>query len=181
MNRQVGLKKALSYASMMSVLAPVNKNKFVSIFGFPHLWSTRSTEQQAMMISRAFQFTTDLYSGPTSDLSNYSDRFHLLLNAYNDHLYDEKGSPARFQTLGGQPAMFPSDLRGISGCSVWRIGDSKKPPNEWDADQARLIAVQTGVYPQRQIIKSTRWIAVSTLLHEAFPELRGAMNLFRPD
>jgi hypothetical protein len=64
---------------------------------------------------------------------------------------------------------------------VWTIGDSKKPPTDWDADQARLIAVQTGVYPQRKIIKATRWIAVSTLLYEAFPELRGAMNLFRPE
>lgn len=160
---------------------PVDKNNFVSIFGFPHLWSTRSTDQQPIMTSKAFQFTTDLYSGPTSDLSNYSDRFHLLLNASNEHLYDEKGSPARFQTLGGQPASFPSDIRGISGCSVWTIGDSKKPPIEWDSDQARLIAVQTGVYRQRQVIKSTRWIAVSTLLYEAFPELRGAMSLFRSD
>jgi hypothetical protein len=153
--------------------SPVDKNNFVSIFGFPHIWSTQSTEQQPMMTSKAFQFTTDVYSGPTSGLSNYSEQYHLLLNANREHVYDEKGTPTQFQTLDGQPAMFPQHVGGISGCSVWRIGDGNKPPTEWDADQPKLIAVQTGVYPQRHIIKSTRWIAVCTLFHEAFPELRG--------
>jgi hypothetical protein len=154
--------------------SPLNKNSFVAIFGFPYIWTTRTTEKQSVMKSKALQFITYLYTGPTSELNNYSERFHLLLNGYSEDVCDEKGTPARLQ-----PALFPSDLAGISGCSVWSIGDSNKPLAEWTAEQAKLIAVQTGLYRSKQIIKATRWIAVSTLIHEAFPELRGAMNLFR--
>lgn len=158
----------------------VDKENFLCILGFPHMWSSRSTEQLPTMTSKAFQFTTDVYSGDTSDLGNYSEQFHLLLNGSNCHLYDKQGNPIQFQTSESHLAMFPSDLSGISGCSVWNIADSRKPLSGWDSNQGKLIAVQTGTYRKGQIIKSTRWIGVSTLLHEAFPELRGAMGLLRP-
>ena len=45
-------------------------------------------------------------------------------------------------------------------------------------ERPSIVAVQTSVYPRPQIIKATRWVAVSTLLHETFPELRPALALW---
>ena len=36
-------------------------------------------------------------------------------------------------------------------------------------------------YEESQVVRATRWVAVTTLIHEAFPELRPALNLFTLD
>lgn len=75
-----------------------------------------------------------------------------------------------FQDRDGQPATFPRDLRGISGCPVWAIGDLVRPVAEWRPP--RVAGVQTGAYQGSEVIRATRWVAVTTLLTEAFPNLR---------
>ena len=75
---------------------------------------------------------------------------------------------------------FPKHLGGISGCGVWRIGDLTIDISDWRIEGfARLVAVQTGFYHSAHVIKATRWIAVSTLIHDAYPDLRPAMHLSR--
>jgi len=51
--------------------------------------------------------------------------------------------------------------------------------DNWKKERPKVVAVQTSVYEKSRAIKATRWIAVSTLIHEAFPELRPSMNLWR--
>jgi hypothetical protein len=151
-----------------------------TLFGFPGIWSRRSSSESDNLQLKPFQFTTFAYDRKTETLPEYQERFHLLLDAQLRYSSILDGSPAQFQDLTGKDVTFPRGLRGISGCSVWRIGDLNVAIENWGQERSRIVAVQTGVYNSAQVIKATRWVAVSTLLHEAFPELRPAMQLCRP-
>jgi len=151
-----------------------------TLFGFPGIWSRPSCSESDKLQLKPFQFTTFAYDRKTDTLHEYQERFHLLLDAQLRYSSILDGSPAQFQDLNGNDALFPRDLGGISGCSVWRIGDLNVPIENWGQERSRIVAVQTGVYNSAQVIKSTRWVAVSTLIHEAFPELRTTMQLWRP-
>ncbi len=149
------------------------------VSGFPAVWSSPSASVSDRLRLKPFQYTTLRYDGPTDALEGYEPCLHLLLGADLESSSTEHGSRASFQNLHGDNVPFPQGLGGVSGCSVWRIGDLTTPIDEWGRERSRIVAVQTGVYPQKRLIKATRWVAVSTLLHNAFPELRPAMHLWR--
>jgi len=149
------------------------------LFGYPALWSQPSVNTDQHLSLKPFQYTTYAFDGSTNALDGYQSRFHLLLSADLLGSTDIDGKQIRFRDRRGLSARFPGDLGGISGCSVWMIGDVKRPIQEWKREHPRIVGVQTGVYRERQIIKATRWVAVSTLLYEAFPELRSSMMLCR--
>jgi len=149
------------------------------LFGYPALLSQPSTNPDTRLLLKPFQYATYAFEGPTDALGGYQPRFHLLLGARLSESTDIDGKPISFRDRQGTPVEFPRGLRGISGCSVWKIGDRRRPMEEWNKKSPRIVAVQTSVYHDHQIIKATRWVAVSTLLHEAFPELRPAMALWR--
>lgn len=149
------------------------------LLGYPTLWSQPSTNANRGLEVKVLQYTTYAFEGPVDALSEYQARFHLLLSAGLEGSADIEGNPCCFSDRSGAPAEFPRGLGGISGCSVWILGNNNKPLQDWRREDAKIVAVQTGVYHDRQIIKATRWVAVSTLLHEAFPELRPAMALWR--
>jgi hypothetical protein len=150
-----------------------------TLFGFPCIWSKPSSSESDELKLKPLQYTAFAYDRMTEALEEYQERFHILLSAQQRDCSNLDGSPAQFQDLNGNDAPFPEKLSGISGCSVWRIGDLNVPIKNWDQEQSRIVAVQTGVYNSAQVIKATRWVAVSTLLHVAFPELRPAMQLWR--
>ncbi|HEV3301273.1 MAG TPA: hypothetical protein VG055_16600 [Planctomycetaceae bacterium] len=152
-----------------------------TLFGFPAVWARPSAADSEVLQLRALQFTTYRFDRHTDALEGFQDRFHLLLDADPNGISNDDGSAAVFRNLDGQDMAFPRGLGGISGCSVWRIGDLRLPPSDWRRFEARNVAVQTGVYSPRRAIKATRWIAVSTLLYDAFPELRPAIELWRLD
>ncbi|MBK5275740.1 MAG: hypothetical protein JJE30_11890 [Desulfuromonadales bacterium] len=147
------------------------------ISGFPQIWSTACDQQVDTMKLRLLHFSTFSYQGDTAGLDGYDARYHLLLDAKHDDLLDKSGDKIQFRMRSGASARMPNDLQGVSGCSVWQIGDLRTPPHQWRSDQARLVAVQTSVYSKRSLIKATRWNALSTLLYTAFPELRPAIEL----
>jgi hypothetical protein len=150
-----------------------------TIFGYPAVWSSPSTSPEETVNYRAFQYTTYRYDRDTSTLEEYQERLHLLLDAQLQQATDQDANPVEFNDRSGEPVPFPHGLGGISGCSVWRIGDLNVPLEHWDFERSRLVAVQTGVYRSKRVIKATRWVAVSTIIHQAFPELRPAMELWR--
>jgi hypothetical protein len=158
---------------------PKTPTSVYTLFGFPAVWSAPSTSDSNPLQLKAFQYTTTLYDRDTDSIEDYQERFHLLLDAQLEHTSCEDGSPARFHDLQGAAAPFPGMLGGISGCSVWWTGDLKVPMETWSKERSRLVAVQTGVLPTKRAIKATRWVAVSTLIHSAFPALRPAMELVR--
>ena len=151
-----------------------------TLFGYPAVWSSPSSSPDEKVTYKALQYTTYRYDRDTSTLEEYQDRLHLLLDGQFQQATNQDATPAEFHSsCDGQPIPFPRGLGGISGCSVWRIGDLKTPLYDWDIEQSRLVAVQTGVYHAKRAIKATRWVAVSTIIHEAFPELRPAIQMWR--
>jgi hypothetical protein len=151
---------------------------FFVVSGFPSIWSTETSEADEPMKLRLLQYSTYAYGGSTVALQGYDARHHVLLDAKPEHVFDSSGSAIEFRTRSGYAAQMPQDLRGISGCSVWMIGDLSIPCHQWRLDHARLVAVETGVFPGRAAIKATRWNAVTTLLYSAFMDLRSTIELY---
>jgi len=150
-----------------------------SLFGFPAVWASPHPSAPNTLRYKAFQYTAYRYDRDTSILKEFQDRFHLLLDAQLTEATDNEGNLLSSHD-SDTSTLFARGLGGISGCSIWRVGDLTLPVDQWKSDQARIVAVQTGVYHSQRVIKATRWIAVSTLIYEAYPELRPAMELSRP-
>jgi len=162
----------------VSFQADLSRGFFV-VFGYPSIWSTQSTDSHDVMQLRALQYSTYAHGGDTAALAGYDSRYHLLLDARPEQMFDASGATMRFTTRSGYSARMPDDLRGISGCGVWMIGDLTASCEKWRADQARLVGVETGVFTGRAAaIKATRWNAVMTLMHEAFADLRSTIRLY---
>jgi hypothetical protein len=147
------------------------------VCGFPGMWSTASNPDGHMK-SRLLQYGTYPFKGTTSGLGGFDPERHILLEGTPGDLLDHNGEPTRFQTRSGHPASMPGDLSGISGCSVWRIGDFRTPVSEWNINGAQIVGVQTGVFKSAGAIKATRWNSVTTLLHSACPDLRATINMY---
>jgi len=124
-----------------------------TLFGFPAVWSSPSSSPDEKVKYKALQYTTYRYDRDTSTLQEYQDRLHLLLDAQFHQATNEDASPAQFHGPDGKSGPFPSGLGGISGCSVWRIGDLNTPLDDWDVEKSRLVAVQTGVYHAKRAFK----------------------------
>lgn len=147
-----------------------------ALFGYPSKLSAPSTKSETQLLVRPFQLVTYAYTGTIKYIKGFQERFHLLLNAEPTDITGVSGEPVALIDREGNPLDFPKGLGGISGCSVWRIGRQDKAIERWGEEKPRIVAVQTGVYTK--IIKATRWIGVSTLIHSAFPELRPALGIW---
>ncbi len=147
-----------------------------TLFGYPGIWSNSTTTDTDRLEIKPLQYTAFAYDRDTNLLENYQERFHLLLDAELTQATADDGTPAKISDNNGNDAASPSALGGISGCSVWRIGDLKNSINEWSQTPPRIVGVLTGGYNLINAFIATKWVAVSTLLHEAFPEVRKAMR-----
>ena len=153
---------------------------YFTLFGFPAMWSSTLTDydQDAPFTSKLLQYSTVALQDRTYALSGYDSKVHLLLDAAPESTTDHNGQPTSLRTNSGHPAQMPQDLGGVSGCSVWLIGDLRVPIERWSTNSAKPVGVETGVYSERRTIKVTRWNAVTTLLYQAFPMLRPALELY---
>lgn len=153
-------------------------NGFFIVTGFPGMWSTVLDGDEDTMKSKLLQYGTYAFSGSTSALAGYDPAHHFLLEASPSGLLDHTGEPTSFRTRTGFAAQMPTDLRGISGCSVWMIGNLATPVGTWEKHAGRIVGIETGVFSARGAIKATRWNAVTTLMYKAFPNLRPALEIY---
>ena len=167
----------VSYVRLNDVEFGTDLSKGVfCLLGYPNRMSRPSTPNNPTMQLKPFQYITYTHQEESDTLKGYQEKYHLLLHAEYDGT--ESGGPADiFADHNGVPLQFPKDLGGISGCAVWRLGNHDVPASEWGRNRPKIVAVQTGVYSERKVIKATRWIAVSTLINEAYPDLRPVLNL----
>jgi len=147
-----------------------------TLFGFPGLWSTASRAENEKLQFRPLEYTTHASAANRGPLNGFNSRYHLSLDGTATQVTWPDGSDVRFEDKSGRAATLPRDLKGISGCPVWAIGDLSVPVEDWGP--ARAVGVETGVYQENAVIRATRWVAVTTLLHEAFPQLRQALELW---
>lgn len=147
------------------------------LFGYPGIWSVPSKSDDEKLTIRPLEYMAIGYGGDLSSINGYQSKLHLLLDADSRGISLSDGSRAELRKGDGSPATFPRDLKGISGCPVWLAGDQLIPVEDWQRLPVGLAGVQTGVYQESGAIRVTRWIAVTTLIHEAFPELRCALTI----
>jgi hypothetical protein len=151
-----------------------------TVFGYPGLWSSASRAVEDRVIVKPLEYTTYAYDGDSKGLRGYRSDLHLLLAAGPEHNTREDGSSIEFRDRSGQPARFPIGLKGMSGCSVWHVGNLDVPIERWADRPAHVVGVETGVYQSSGVITASRWAIVTTLIHKAFPELRRWIELWRP-
>jgi len=148
------------------------------LHGYPAVLSPGGDDANIDLALRPFEFKTYGYEGPTAAFPRYEPSLHLLLSAKDSDCTEFNGEPFKFRTWGGPGARW-LDFEGLSGCAVWAIGSTSKAPEEWKRDDAKIVAVETGVFRQAEAIKTTRWIGVISILCKAFPELKPAISLWQ--
>lgn len=167
------------FVRVLDVNFPVDlSHAFFLVSGFPAVWSTSLSPSDTTLLTKMLQYGTFSFQGSAAGLAGYNPAHHLLLEASPDILLDREGQDVSFRTRSGHPARMPGDLAGVSGCSVWMLGDLREPTELWSKEQARLVGIETSVYEKRQAIKATRWNSVTTLLHAAFPEVRPVLEMY---
>ncbi len=147
------------------------------LFGYPGIWSVPSRSDDENLKIKPLEYMAVGYGGNLSSIKGYQPKLHFLLDADPKGISLSDGSRAEFRKSDGSRATFPRDLKGISGGPVWLAGDQRLPVGDWQSLPIGLAGVQTGVYQESGVIRVTRWIAVTTLIHEAFPELRCALTI----
>lgn len=148
------------------------------VSGFPAMWSTPMAPSDDTMTSKMLQYGTFALQGSTAGLEGFHPRRHFLLEASPSDLLDGEGQRTAVRTRTGFPAQMPHDLVGVSGCSVWTIGDFSLPIDTWQPAHAKLVGVETSVYKSRRAIKATRWSSVASLLYAAVPDVRPVLEMY---
>jgi hypothetical protein len=76
----------------------------------------------------------------------------------------------------------PPSYKGISGCAIWKISAGDTISDDWTPDQAKVVAVQTGVFTEREkpAIKGTKLQFILPGLNMLIPDFRPALNLWLP-
>lgn len=144
--------------------------------GYPSCWAGTGPKREEHLTCASV-----LYVGPTDNLGGYDPTNHLLIEWYTS-------GNRRFD---GRPGEFPSDFGGISGSSVWRTHATRNNRRTWSPEMAKVVAVQTGKYPQRTYVRNgiesevipiqaVRWRALLKTLWEEYPELRAAQRIRVP-
>jgi hypothetical protein len=165
------------FIQLAQVNFDVQPSGIFALFGYPGIWSAPSRSNDEKLKITPLEYMAIGYSGDPSSIQGYQPKLHFLLDANSKEISLSDGSVAELRKSDGSPAIFPRDLKGISGCPVWLAGDQRIPPEDWQSLPVGLAGVQTSVYQESGVIRVTRWIAVTTLIHEAFPELRHALTI----
>jgi len=153
------------------------KTAVFTLFGHPGIWASPSRDDGEKVQLKGLEYTAYAYERSVDNLLGYNPKYHLLLDAEAEQVMWTDGSRAEFTHRNGTVVIFPRDLKGISGGPVWRTADLNLPIERWHPLSPSLAGMQTGVYQPSQVIRVTRWAAVTTLIHAAFPELRPAIDL----
>lgn len=151
---------------------------FFSFLGFPVMWSDRATQDEALGLG-LFRYSTTAGTD-TGQLLDYDPEVHFLLDAQDNSLVNQEGEETSLRTRTGHRVHLVRGVAGISGSGVWRIGRPGVSPEHWRQDDAKVVGVVTGAYDNAQVIKATKWVFVTKLIHEVYPEVRPALALHTP-
>jgi hypothetical protein len=146
------------------------------VCGWPEVWR-RSEPGSNQLKARPFIRRLRLSKGPPSRLNaleNFEPTVHIALS-------DDQPPPE--VPIKDEPEA-PADLHGISGCPIWRAfptNASRSLLKTWSVDDAKVVAVETGVYDRAtpQIVKGVTWKMVLEIICRAYPEVRRALAIIR--
>jgi len=131
------------------------------VFGYPLAWSD-SDKQTQSIFSCPLRYGTLLYDGPPASDSNYTPEKHILLG------YDQ--IPVEVMHCG---TVTPPDVKGMSGCGIWRLAQSRPGLFEsWMPSERRLVGIQHAWHASKGYLKGT-WIKHAIhVIYQQFSELR---------
>lgn len=68
---------------------------------------------------------------------------------------------------------------GISGCGVWRIGDTRSVQlgGNWSVDKVKLIGIEHGWFPSSRRVHLTPIHIAIQMIYKEYPDLRKIMDL----
>jgi hypothetical protein len=140
------------------------------IHGYPSCWTIVNPEAQTSVV-RPYTRIVRLFNGRTHNLVNYDENRHILL----DH---EPSSSFTQSMLKGDS---PKYAGGISGSSIWRVIRDGDPHQNWNPENAQIVATETHVYKNGRNVRGTRWAFVYYIIWKCFPELRAPLNIVIPE
>jgi len=146
------------------------------VFGYPEMLFSHYKGSVKITL---FQHGGPVYAGDTSMIPNYDSHVSLLLDADINETRGVDGKPIEFRYPEGPSAPFPSELKGISGGSVWQVMPNPRDISE-DPGNARIAAVEVAICQSKGCIRATRWKAVKDMLRSEMPRLRPAIDMWRP-
>jgi hypothetical protein len=133
--------KFLTYANVDRVR--YNEQFYVS--GFPFTFSKLFVETN-QVVGIPFRFMSRHKSPSQEDYRWFDPAVHILVE-YSETYYENGINP--------RPVAAPSDLEGISGCSIWNYEDD--PKGIWAPETClKVVGIQTGVR-RGSYIKGTKW------------------------
>jgi hypothetical protein len=145
------------------------------VFGYPEMMFSHEKGNLKIVL---FHHGGPVYCGDTSGLENYDPHVNLLVDADINETRGVDGKPIEFRYSQGLSAQFPTELKGISGGSVWQIMWNPRDIRD-NAKNARIVAVETATYQKSRCIKATRWKVVVQMLRLAMPKLQPAIDMWR--
>jgi hypothetical protein len=151
---------------------------FFRFLGFPVIWADQPSKDEPLGLG-LFRYSTTAGKNP-GRLLDYDPNVHFLLEAQDDSLVNRDGEETSLRTRTGHRVPLVEGAPGISGSGIWRIGEPSVNPEHWRQDDAKVVGVVTGVYKNAQVIKATKWVFVTKLIYEVFPEVRPALDLLTP-
>lgn len=123
----------------------MRSNEWFYVSGFPFTFSKlfAATNQ---VVGIPFRFMSHHKSPSEEDLQWYDPAVHILVE-YSDTYYESGINPI--------PIASPSNLDGISGCSIWNYEDD--PKGIWAPQNClKVVGIQTRVR-RGSYIKGTKW------------------------
>ena len=168
--------EANAFVSLCDIALDVETSTGIfALFGLPAVWSAPSLRGDSSPVkSKALQFITHAYSGSTTGLENFDASVHVVLNAGSADHRNDKGEEISW------PDRLNRFLPGISGCGIWKLCREGELPALPDPAHSRLVAVETGVFSDRGIVKGTKWSVVAALIQESFPDLKPTFDIIWP-
>jgi hypothetical protein len=149
---------------------------FYLVFGYPQMMFSHAQGSIRIVL---FHHGGPAYKRETSMIPNYDSDVSFLLDADIEETRGVDGKLMEFRYPQGLSAPFPTELKGISGGSVWQVMRNPHDIRE-DPSNARIVAVEVAVCQSRRCIRATKWKAVSHMLRSEMPRLRPAIDMWRP-
>lgn len=146
-----------------------DKRAAFAFFGYPKEWSGHVIADEHIA-SLGLALVTFGYDGSREQLSRYDPKLHMLLNVPSDARNHHRD----------KVEMLP-DLRGISGCGVWQVGDivgNEIRPR--DENSVTLVAIEHKWSRKFGYVMATRIGYAMEFIAEMFPTARTAMNIVYP-
>jgi hypothetical protein len=164
------------FANRSDVSAENEVRGFIRLLGFPQLLCEPSENEIQKVHLGAFSFSSAVHKGKLT-LEDFDQSVHFLIDAPDSGLIDGDGKEVRLRSRNGRGVHLTKNLRGISGCGVWRIGKVGVSPEKWSPDDAALVGIAIATYTESEVIKVTRWRYIQLLIYEVFRDLRPALDI----